>query len=154
MQAITPTPRDCCAKFATGLCIIVKNPFLFNFLTRFDNKYLKYWSYNFVRLCSPFWIATWTCPFKLTNILMTISWLISFCFISMRRVKRSLVLELFECSLPLFIWRLLKLVNTILSGFLPLPNMMNWRKSTPTFSRNFSYKIGKSRKWNFECFLA
>ena len=33
--------RDCCAKFATGLCIIVKSAFLFNFLTKFDYKHLK-----------------------------------------------------------------------------------------------------------------
>ena len=33
--------RDCCAKFATALCIIIKSAFLFNFLTRFDYKHLK-----------------------------------------------------------------------------------------------------------------
>ena len=33
--------RDCCAKFATGLCIIVKSSFLLNFLTKFDYKHLK-----------------------------------------------------------------------------------------------------------------
>ena len=38
---ITKKTRDCCAKFATGLCIIVKSAFLFNFLTKFDYKHLK-----------------------------------------------------------------------------------------------------------------
>ena len=35
------TYRDCCAKFASGICIIVKSAFLFNFLTKFDYKHLK-----------------------------------------------------------------------------------------------------------------
>ena len=33
--------RDCCAKFATGICIIVNSAFSFNFLTKFDYKHLK-----------------------------------------------------------------------------------------------------------------
>ena len=34
--------RDCCAKFATGICIIINSAFSFNFLTKFHYKHLKY----------------------------------------------------------------------------------------------------------------
>ena len=36
---------------------------------------------------SPFWFPAWTRPFKWSNILMTISWSIFFCFILMRRIR-------------------------------------------------------------------
>ena len=40
-QYVSKIYRDCCAKFATGLCIILKGAFLFKFLTKFDHKHFK-----------------------------------------------------------------------------------------------------------------
>ena len=87
----TVPPRDWSPKFATGLNTYhYKKCITFNFLTRLDYKWFTYFisvRQTFKRVCSLFWFPAWTRPLKWSNILMTISWSISFCFILMRRIR-------------------------------------------------------------------
>ena len=116
LLSISFLTRDWLPKFATRLSIIIKSAFYLFFwqdwVTNNSNNSFQ----NFKRLCSLFWFATWTCTFKWSNILMTISWLISFCFILMRRIKWSLVLAFqfhFEDAPIIFNWSNLRCIGRI-----------------------------------------
>ena len=76
-------------KFATGIYIIRRNAFIFNFLTRLDYKHKNWLISNFLNTFYLFWSAMWTPPYKS-------QWLV--CSIWVQNVtNRTLNFEFFFC---------------------------------------------------------
>ena len=76
-------------KFATGIYIIRRNAFIFNFLTRLDYKHKNWLISNFLNAFYLFWSAMWTPPYKS-------QWLV--CSIWVQNVtNRTLNFEIFFC---------------------------------------------------------
>ena len=139
-------------KFATGIYIIRRNAFIFNFLTRLDYKHKNWLISNFLNAFYLFWSAMWTPSYKS-------QWLV--CWIWVQNVtNRTLNFEIFfafsiELTSRGFIICIIWSLKTTMAGsgtartwpILEIHDEL--KKSTAPFSWVFSYKISKNRKQKF-----